>query len=252
VSRSFAGVQALDEVTLELHRHEVVGLIGPNGAGKSTLLRAVAGLVAHDGTVRFRVGSAPSSRFAGARDRARVVAYVAQRPTMPPGMTLAEYALLGRTAHLGWFAAEGRIDREIVAEVLDRLELSGLAGRPVTELSGGEVQRATLARALAQQSPLLLLDEPTSALDLGHQITVLELVDQLRRERGLTVVSAMHDLSAAARFAEKIALLDQGRVVETGEPDAVLTESVLSRFYRTAVQVLVGGDGRPVVVPLRR
>jgi iron complex transport system ATP-binding protein len=242
---------ALDRVSLVAEPGQWWAVIGPNGAGKSTLLKAVAGLVPYTGSITFGTGSAAAAELGTARDRARVVAYVPQRPVLPPGMTLVEYALLGRTAHLGWFASEGQADREIAGDVIDRLQLGDLAARPVTDLSGGEIQRAVLARALAQQSPLLLLDEPTSALDLGHQIGVLELVDELRRERGLTVVSAMHDLSAAARFADRLALLDRGSITSTGPPDDVLTGHVLSGLYRSAIEVLAGSDGRPVVVSLR-
>jgi iron complex transport system ATP-binding protein len=242
---------ALDQVSLAVEPGQWWAVIGPNGAGKSTLLKAVAGLVPYRGSITFGTGPAPAGELGSARNRARVVAYLPQRPVLPPGMTLIEYALLGRTAHLGWFASEGQADREIASDVIDRLQLGGLAARPVTDLSGGEIQRAVLARALAQQSPLLLLDEPTSALDLGHQIAVLELVDELRRERGLTVVSAMHDLSAAARFADRLALLDRGSVTSTGRPGEVLTEAALSGLYRSTIEVLAGSDGRPVVVSLR-
>lgn len=241
------GDPVLHNTNLEVAAGSWVAVIGPNGAGKSTLLKAVAGLVAHTGTVGF------GDRAAGtAPNRARQVAYVAQQPVLPPGMTVAEYVLLGRTAHLGWLAVEGEGDRQVVTDVLDRLALNDLAHHPITELSGGEVQRAVLARALAQQTPVLVLDEPTSALDIGHQITVLELVDQLRSEQCLTVVSAMHDLSLAGRFADEVVLIDAGQVVAAGPPDQVLTEPVLSRYYQTPVQVLAGADGGAVVVPLRQ
>jgi len=132
--------------------------------------------------------------------------------------SVAEYVLLGRSAHLGWLSVEGRRDREIVDRVLARLDLVELAGRPITHLSGGEAQRATLARALAQEAPVLLLDEPTSALDIGHTVSVLDLVDELRAERGLTVVAAMHDLDTAGRYADTLALLDGGSVAAVGPP----------------------------------
>lgn len=221
-----------------------LAIIGPNGAGKSSLLKAIGKLVASTGSITI-------DERAIAAD-GRPAAYVAQSPVLPPGMTVAEYVLLGRTAHLRWLETEGRNDRETVDRILDRLSLSEFAARPLIELSGGEVQRATLARALAQEAPLLLLDEPTSALDIGHRIAVLELIDELRRERGLTVVSALHDLDSAGRYADRLALLDGGELVAIGAPDDVLTETILSKHYRTPVQILIGPDGGPVIVPLRQ
>jgi iron complex transport system ATP-binding protein len=135
--------------------------------------------------------------------------------------------------------------------VLERLDLTGFAGRRLESLSGGERQRAFLARALAQGASLLLLDEPTTALDIGHQQEVLELVDQLRRDTGLTVLATMHDLSIAGEYAEQMLLLAQGRVAAAGSPRQVLTEELLARHYRARVTVLEGAQG-PLVVPVRR
>lgn len=250
------GEPVVRAVSVQVTKGEWLAVIGPNGAGKSTLLKAIAGLVEHGGTVTFGPeSSAPTPQPASARvvpGRARTVAYLAQRPTLPSGMTVAEYVLLGRTVHLRWLESEGRRDRSIVDQVLERLSLSGFAARPLTELSGGEVQRVSLARALAQEAPVLLLDEPTSALDIGHQIGVLELVDELRRERDLTVITAMHDLTTAGRFADRLALLHEGALVAAGPVIEVLTEEILSRFYGTPVEVLDAADGGIVIVPLRR
>ena len=247
-----SGRPVVKAVSLRVTQGQWLALIGPNGAGKSSLLKAVAGLIAHTGSVAFDREGVLRARPAASRERARAVAYVAQQPVLPPGMTVAEYVLLGRTAHLSWLAAEGADDRRVVAEVLERLDLGGFGARLVTEMSGGEVQRVALARALAQQSAILLLDEPTSALDLGHRIAVLELVDRLRRDGGLTVVSAMHDLGSAGGFADRLALLHDGSLVACGPPAEVLTEEILSRYYQTPVQVLTGADGGAVVVPLRQ
>src|SRR5262249_32961539 len=136
-----------------------------------------------------------------ARQRARLVAYAPQSPVLPPDMTVFDYTLLGRSPYIPHLGRESRHDRDIAGEVLERLDLRGLAGRPVGHLSGGERQRVVLARALAQQTPVLLLDEPTTALDLGHQQQVMELVDRLRLADGLTVVTTLHDLSLAGQYA---------------------------------------------------
>ena len=242
------GVDVLAGVTLAVDPGGWLTVLGPNGAGKSTFLRAVAGVVAARGSVW---SDGEELHRLGRRARARRVALVPQEPTFPPSMTVGAYALLGRTAHLGLLGRERRADLAVVEEVLGRLGLRGLADRPVAALSGGERQRVAIARALAQDASLLLLDEPTSSLDVGHQLEVLELVDELRRERGLTVVAAMHDLTLAAQFADAVALLEAGRLVMAGTPEDVLTERTLSRYYRAKVRVVRDGD-LLLVVPDRR
>ncbi len=229
-------------VDLDLRTGEWLGLIGPNGAGKSTLLRTIAGLAKHGGTVRGGDGLVPT---------ATGIALVPQAPVLPAGMSVVEYVLLGRTAHLGWLARESRRDREMVSSVLRRLDLGPFAQRPLSTLSGGEAQRVVVARALAQQAPVLLLDEPTSALDLGHQTSVLELVDELRRVDGLTVLAAMHDLTAAARFSDRLALLHEGRIIAQGLPADVLKPEKLSDVYATQLMVHTI-DGELVVLPTPR
>jgi iron complex transport system ATP-binding protein len=225
-----------------------VGLIGPNGAGKSSLLRAIAHLVAHDGVVR--VGDEPIGRLSRRR-RAQLIAYVPQQPELPAEMRVFDYTLLGRTPHIGYFGVESEQDRRHCADLLDRIDMAGLAERHLATLSGGELQRVVLARALAQDAPVLLLDEPTSALDLGRRVDALELVDELRRERGLTVLSAMHDLTLAAQFADRLVLLDAGRVVAAGEPVQVLDESLLAACFGGRVRVLTDDEGGLLVVPQR-
>jgi iron complex transport system ATP-binding protein len=248
VTVAYHGITVLHDVGLRVARGEWVAVIGPNGAGKSSLLKAVAGLVRSTGVIRAGDHDLHRARPAA---RARQVAYVPQQPTLPPGMSVAEYVLLGRAAHLGYLATESQRDRDRARAVLDDLGLDGLADRDVTTLSGGEAQRATLARALAQEAPVVLLDEPTSALDLGHQVRVLELVERLRRERAITVVSAMHDLTLAGQFADRLLLLARGRGVAVGAADEVLTEDVLGRHYETRVRVLDDPTGGRIVVPLR-
>jgi iron complex transport system ATP-binding protein len=138
-----------------------------------------------------------------------------------------------------------------VNTVLDRLDLAEIAQRPVTSLSGGEAQRVVLARALAQQSEILLLDEPTSSLDVGHQQQVLELIDELRFERGLTVVTALHDLTLAGQFAETLVLLDKGRVVGEGSASTVLTQERIKRHYDATVRVVEHEATGLTVIPVR-
>jgi len=240
-------VPILHGVDLRVAAGEWVTVIGPNGAGKSTLLRAVGGLLPVTGTVRlFGTDLARLPR----RQRAKLVATVAQDPVVPPGMTVFDYVLLGRTPYLPPLGRESAADLAVAGRVLARLGLSGFADRHLATLSGGERQRVFLARALAQEAPLLLLDEPTTALDIGHQQEVLELVDELRRSHGLTVLASMHDLSVAGEYADRLLLLARGKVAAEGTPARVLTEELLATHYGARVRVIPGDQG-PLVVPVR-
>ncbi len=241
---TLGGTQVLRGVDLAASKGEWVNIIGPNGAGKTTLLRALLGLVSFDGEIDIDGLSDQRRRSV----RARMLAYVPQTPVIPPGMLVADYVMLGRTPHRGVFAAETATDRRVAAEVLDRLDLGGFGDRSVQSLSGGERQRAVMARALAQQADVLLLDEPTTALDLGHQQDVLDLVDALRRERGLTVIATLHDLTLAARYGDRIAILARGRVAETGLPAEVLTVQNIAAYFGATVRIVDDPEG-PVIVP---
>jgi len=226
---------------------EWLALIGPNGAGKTTLLRAIARLVPCSGEIEL------AGRPVGALSRselARLVAVVPQEPSTPPWMTVAEYVLLGRTPHLGPLAKESARDRDAAARSLARLDLLTLADRRLGTLSGGEKQRAVVARALAQEARIVLLDEPTAALDIGHQQQAFDLLDRLREESGLTLVAAMHDLTLAAQYADRMLLLDAGRVVADGAPADVLTEVMIASHYGASIDVVPVGD-RLAVVPRR-
>lgn len=248
VSVTLDGVPILREVDLAVEPGEWVALVGPNGAGKTTLIRTLAGTARFTG--RVLLAGRPLGEM-NRRELARLAAVVPQHPFVPDGMTVADYVLLGRTPHVPYWGSEGPGDLRAAAGALARLESEEFASRRLATLSGGERQRVVLARALAQEAPLLLLDEPTTGLDLGHQQQVLELVDTLRRERGLVVLSAMHDLTLAAQYAERLVFLDGGRVVAEGGPEAVLREELLAARYRARLAVL-RHEGRPVVVPVRR
>jgi iron complex transport system ATP-binding protein len=240
-----------------------LALIGPNGSGKSTLIRATASLVAYQGAIRL---GDRDLRSLGTRERARLIAYVPQEPLLPPDLTVTEYVLLGRTPHIGYFGNAGNRDKRVAQGVMERLDVARYAGRRLARLSGGERQRVVLARALAQQPRVLLLDEPTSMLDIGHEQSVLELVDELRRDQlrvdelrrdgsaeagGLTVMSALHDLTLAGQYADRLVLLDGGRVAAAGTAAEVLTASLIARVYGARVTVTAGPGGTPVVVPVR-
>jgi len=244
VTVELGGRNVVDGVSFAVERGEWVTLIGPNGAGKTSLLRAIGGLVGHRGEIRL--DGRPVQELKR-REVARRVAVVPQVPAMPPAMTIREYVLLGRTPYVSYAGQESRGDVAAAERALARLDLAELADRELGTLSGGERQRTVLARALAQEAPLLLLDEPTSALDAGRQQEALELIDELRLDAGLTVLGAMHDLTLAGQYAQRLILLSGGRVVAHGAPPEVLTEALISEHYGARVRVL---DGL-AVVPVR-
>lgn len=228
-------------VDIDVGEGEWVALIGPNGAGKSTLIKAAVGVVSHRGRVAL-----------GGRERrpGLDIAWMPQRPQLPDEMGVGDYVLLGRTPHLGYLAAETQHDIEAMRLALDKLDLAAFARRPLSTLSGGESQRVVLARALTQEAPVLLLDEPTSGLDISHAVEVLDVVDELRTSEGLTVVMAAHDLTLAARFADRLILISRGELVAEGPPAAVLDEDVLRSHYGAGIRVLGDAEG-PIVVPVR-
>lgn len=231
-----------------VHSGEWLGLIGPNGAGKSSLLRAIVGVAESTGDV---VVDGSSLSLRSRRRRAELVAWVPQSPTMPDDMTGFEYVLLGRAPYVGYFGTESRHDKAMTTGVLERLELQAFAHRRLGTLSGGERQRLVIARALAQEAPIMLLDEPTSALDIGHQQQALELVARLRGDHGLTVVSAMHDLTLAGLYSDRLALLHEGHCVARGPAADVLQAETLAEFYGVRVTVHHEPDGTVVVIPRR-
>jgi iron complex transport system ATP-binding protein len=245
---SFGAKVALDDVCLTVATGEWVGLIGPNGAGKTTLLRAIAQMTPACGKVV--IGDQPASALSQ-RQLAQLIAFLPQHPVLPPDMTGVEYVLLGRNPHISYFGVESAADRAICLDLLDRLALPHMADRRLATMSGGEAQRLVLARALAQEAPILLLDEPTSALDLGRRVDALELIDELRRERSLTVLSAIHDLTLAGQFAERLVLLSEGRIAAEGEPASILRPDLLSAHYGAGIGVVTTPEGELVVITHR-
>ncbi len=247
VTVHLGGRPVVDSVDLDVGEGEWLALIGPNGAGKTTLLRAVAGLVPFSGSIAL--DGRPAVEL-GRREISRLLALVPQEPSTPPWMTVGEYVLMGRTPHLGPLAKEGARDREAAGRAVARLDLGGYESRRLGTLSGGEKQRVVVARALAQEARIVLLDEPTASLDIGHQQQALELLDLLRAESGLTLVAAMHDLTLAAQYADRMVLLDSGRIVAEGAPADVLTETLIATHYAASIDIVPAG-GRVAVIPRR-
>ena len=248
VGLTLGGNRILESIDLVVEHGEWIGLIGPNGAGKTSLLNGIAGAVPVEGEVRVGGRLVTSLKD---RERARTFAMVSQVPAIPPGILAIDYVMLGRTPHLGYFQREGINDVKVVEAAMASLEVAPLAGRRLETLSGGEMQRVVLARAIAQEAPILLLDEPTSALDVGHRVAALERVELLRRDRDLTVITVLHDLTLAAQFCDRLALMAGGRVVDIGRAAAVLTEGAMREYYGADVVVMDGPGGSLVVVPMR-
>ncbi len=248
LSVRIGAAQLLDAVDLDVPPGSWTCVLGRNGAGKSTLLHVLAGLRRHGGSLRVAGSELRSLR---PRDRARVLALAPQNAVLPPAMTVHDYVLLGRTPHRRPLGGPTRRDAEVTGSVLARLGLEALARRRVGTLTGGERQRAVLARALAQQPRLLLLDEPTASLDLGHAQEALELVDVLRREEDLTVVSTLHDLTLAGQYADALLLLDAGRAVAAGPAAAVLTAGSVARHLGATAEVEPDAGGAVRVTPVR-
>jgi len=247
VSVSLGGRRVVQDVDVAIEAGEWVALIGPNGAGKTTVLRAIAGLLPFEGSISLHGRETSSMQR---RELSRLVALVPQEPSTPSWLTVGEYVLLGRTPHLGALAREGRRDRLAASRALERLDLLAYADRLLGTLSGGEKQRAVVARALAQEASIVILDEPTAALDIGHQQQALELLEDLRGKSELTLVAAMHDLTLAAQYVDRMVMIRDGRIVADGSPAHVLTEERIAEHYDATIRVVDVGGG-VAVVPAR-
>lgn len=244
---SYADVVAVDGVSLNVHAGQVVAIVGPNGCGKSTLLRSIARLHRPD---RGRVLLDGEDLWAlRSREAARRVALLPQSPQAPEAMTVADLVRFGRHPHQGLFHQWSREDARAVQTALELTGTTHLAHRRLDQLSGGQRQRAWLAMVLAQETPVVLLDEPISMLDLGHQVEVLGLVRDLAASSDRMVLMVLHDLSAAARYADVLVAMREGRLVAAGPPREIVDAQLVRQLYDVEADVLAApGCGAPVVV----
>jgi iron complex transport system ATP-binding protein len=228
LSVTLGGVSVLESVSTSVDEGRFVGLVGPNGAGKTTLLRTINGALVPDrGTVRV---AGQDVADLGSRATSRLVATVPQSTASGFDFPVRHVVAMGRTPHVGRLGTRTSPDRAAVDEAMERAAVANLADRPVTEVSGGERQRVFVARALAQDTPVLLLDEPTSDLDVNHQVRTLDLVADLVDE-GRTVVAAIHDLDLAARYCDELRLLHAGKIRAAGPPESVLTAATVEAAF---------------------
>lgn len=248
LSVAFGDHPVLSNVSLSLQQGEILAVIGPNGAGKSTLIRAVSGVIPiQSGCVR--VIDQDLSRFSSSQ-RAAFISVVPQARDLPAAFSVYQTVLIGRTPHLGWLGKANPQDHWHAHQALERTHLQHMAERRVGELSGGEQQRVLLARALAQDTPVLLLDEPITHLDLKHQSSFLNLLKELVLNQKLSVLMVLHDLNLAGLYADRAALIVEGCIRCTGRPDEVLTEENLATVYDIPVHVIPHPEyGSPIILP---
>ncbi len=219
----------LKEISFQIEKGEFVGVIGPNGSGKSTLLKILSSILIPQKGEIFYEGN--PLRKIGRGDIAKKIAVVPQETHLLFPFKAVEVVLMGRSPYLGHLMFERAMDLEIAKKAMEWTETLHLSDRPMDELSGGERKRVFIARALAQEPEVILLDEPTSNLDIHHQLDFLELILNLNRQKGLTILMASHDINIASEFCDRLILLKEGRIYTMGTPLEVITKENIERVY---------------------
>ncbi|WP_269581352.1 ABC transporter ATP-binding protein [Roseibium sp. Sym1] len=251
VHAAYDGAPALDDVSLDLPDGSIVAFCGPNGSGKSTALKVMRGLHRPDAG-EIRIAGKHLDDWS-AKGLAQQVAMLSQSPEAPSDLTVDDLVMMGRFAHRGRFAGPGPADRDACARALAVTEMAAFRDRALSQLSGGQVQRAWVAMTLAQDAPRIFLDEPTNHLDIAHAFELLDLVRRLSREEGRSFVIVLHDLNMAMRYADHVVLFDAGRIAARGQTVDVLTEGIVSRVFGVSCRMVpVDGMDRPVIVSWSR
>ncbi|MFT4030228.1 MAG: ABC transporter ATP-binding protein [Protaetiibacter sp.] len=251
VTLAYGDRTVVEDLDLDVSPGRITAIVGANGCGKSTLLRALARLLAPRSGEVVLDGEAIASR--GSKQLARVLGLLPQSPVAPEGITVADLVGRGRHPHQRLLARWNTRDYEAVAAALAATGTSELAERSVDELSGGQRQRVWIAMALAQETGILLLDEPTTFLDIAHQIEVLDLLTELGRDRGTTIVMVLHDLNLAARYADELVAMSEGRIVASGAPGSILTPGLVEQVFGIRSHVIPDPVSQtPLIVPIGR
>ena len=229
LNHSYGDTSVLKDVSFSVNPGEFFIIIGPNGSGKTTLLKTICGIE------RYQQGSIdilnyPIEQFSRKR-LAKTFAFVQQLAPVDFPFTVSEVVLMGRSPHTGMLGIEQKKDRDIAKQAIEFTGVSHLANRQLNQLSGGEQQRVFIAKAICQEPQIMLLDEPTASLDLAHQIRVMDLMEKLKKEKGITIIMVSHDVNLAALYGDRLLLLKEGRIVRQGYPDEVLTFQTLEEAY---------------------
>ena len=251
VTLAYGDRTVVERLSLDIAPGRITAIVGANGCGKSTLLRALARLISPKEGQIVLDGAALASR--PSKEIARVVGLLPQSPVAPEGIAVADLVGRGRHPHQKLLARWSAHDYQAVADALDATDIADLADRSVDELSGGQRQRVWIAMALAQETDILLLDEPTTFLDVAHQIEVLDLLTDLNHDRGTTIVMVLHDLNLAARYADELVAVVDGRVVAIGEPADIVTSDLVREVFGLESTVIADPlTGKPLVLPSGR
>ncbi len=229
ISLGYGRETIVKDITLQVRPGEMVGLIGPNGCGKSTIIRAISRVISPRSGKILLDGKDVS--HIPRRELARLLGVVPQMPLLPSTFTAFEIVLMGRNPHLGLFQYEGPEELAITWQAMARTATQSLAGRRVSELSGGEIQCLLIARVLAQETKAILMDEPTANLDIGRQVEILDLIKNLCTENNLTVMAALHDLNLASQYCDRLVLINNGRIHAEGTPREVVTSQNIKKVY---------------------
>lgn len=250
LSLAYDGRPVIAQLNAAIMAGQITALVGPNGCGKSTLLKGLARLLRPRGGAVLLDGRAIHTL--PTRQLARQLGILPQAPTAPEGLTVYELVAQGRYPHQGFFRQWSAEDESQTRAAIAATNMIEFADRPLDTLSGGQRQRAWIAMTIAQDTSILLLDEPTTFLDIGHQLEVMELIERLNRERGTTIVLVLHDLNQAARYGQRMIVMNDGAIVADGAPWDVLTSDLLARVFKVRAGIIPHPEtGTPVCLPYR-